>query len=184
MAQYIGGAFATVYGKQTMDEPFDSSAFTKSLGMAEVLAKETQDLLDVPDAAHREDAAQAILRTRLDFSVDLELTVASLGRAADVLARVGMAGVPSPIHLGRLLAMWGSYFGEALIHDYGGRWRLDPKQGNVVLLPRDPLPPVKVNPYGVVEDMIRTRDRTRLARWLAAVQRARQSAEFQLPPVE
>ncbi len=184
MAQYIGGAFVTIYGKQVMGEVLDSSVFTKYLGTAEVLARETQELAEIPQSAHAHDAAQVVVRAKLDFSVDLKFNVGSLEKAAEILTRVGLSGVPSEVHLGRLLALWGSYFGESLIHDFGGQWHLDPRLGNVVLLPRGPLPPIKVNPYGVVEDMMRTGDRSRLGKWLAQIEAARQSTDFQPIVVE
>jgi len=184
MTQYIGGAFVTIYGKQVMGDLLDSSSFTKYLGTAEVLARETQELLEIPQAAHAHDAALVVARAKVDFSVDLEFDIRSLEKAAEILTRVGLSGVPSEVHLGRLLAMWGSYFGESLIHDFGGQWHLDPRLGNVVLLPRSSLPPVKVNPYGVVEDMMRTGDRSRLRQWLAQIESARRSSDFRAVVVE
>ncbi|TLZ86195.1 MAG: hypothetical protein E6K02_06855 [Methanobacteriota archaeon] len=184
MRQYIGGAFVTLYGNPTGGGLPDSSRFTRYLGTAEVLAREGQQLVEIPDSAHAYDAAQVITLAKLDFSVDLEFTVKSLEKAADILTQVGKSGVPPFVQLGRLLAMWGSYFGESLIHDYGGRWFMDPRLGNVILIPRGLLPPVKVIPYGVIEDMIRKGDSSLLGTWLARIESANNSTDFQPSSVQ
>ena len=179
MAMYIGGAFVRLYGKQTHGDELDASAFSKYLGTAEAMEKEGQQLLEIPQSAHEYDAALVVTRSKLDFSVDLEFRVACLSTAAELLARVGVSGLPSAIELGRLLAMWGSYFGQCIIHDYGGRWHMDPKVGEVVLIPRGPLPPVKVSPYRVIERTIRTGNPSLFSDWLGAIEGARKSTDFQ-----
>jgi len=169
-------------------EMTDSSQFPRYLGMGEVLENEDQPLLRVPTIAHAREAAHVIELTERDFGVKLEFGLPSIREAAKILASAGLEGVPpdvpEPVALGRLLSLWGDYFGECLARHYGGTWWEDPKIGLVILIPRGQLPPAKVRPYRVIEYTIRQRNPRLVDDWLSRIEKAKDSTDFGPPFVE
>lgn len=188
MPHYIGGAIVRIYGKLSAGGLLASSEFPAYLGVGEILEREDQGLLSVPAIAHSREAAHVIELTRKDFGVELKLDLPSMREAAKVLASAGLEGIPRDIPdlmgIGRLLSLWGHFFGECLVRQYGGRWFEDPKLGLVILIPRGQLPPAKVRPYRVIECIIREKNPILVDDWLSRIEDAKVSTDFSPPLVE
>ncbi len=184
MPGYIGGAFARLFGKVDFVDDQKASAYLKFLGTAELLLGEGQRRLSTPRAAYQQAANEIIEYARATRGVILEIGIASLPDAATVMNEMAPQGGYSADSLGRLKFLWGAFIGECILKEFGGRWFEDPKIGEVVLIPRGPLPPAKVFPFPVAEHVIRRRGVEGLSRWLDRVKVAKASTDFTPPLVK
>jgi hypothetical protein len=180
MPSYFGGAFVRLYAKARYGDSQDSSEFSSFLGTAEVIEREGQRRLSTPRAAYVQAANEMIDYARDLHAVKLQLGIASLGDAATVMSRMAPPdGYKSGHSLGRAIFLWGSFLGECILTEFGGRWFEDPKIGEVVLIPREPLPPAKVFPFPIAERVIQRREvPAAILAWLERVKEARASTEF------
>lgn len=184
MPGYIGGAFARLFGKIGFGDDQNASAFQKFLGTAELLLSEGQRRLSTPRATYQQAANEMIEYARATRGVNLEVGITSLPDAAIVMSEMAPQGGYSPDSLGRVIFLWGSFIGECILKEFGGRWFEDPKIGEVILIPRGPLPPAKAFPFPVAEHVIRHRGVAALSSWLDRVKDAKTSTDFAPPLVK
>jgi len=184
MPGYFGGAFVRLYAKAFHGDDLGSSVFSRFLGTAEVIEREGQRRLSTPRAAYVQAANEMIDYARDLHGVKLQIGVASLEDAATVMSQMAPADGYSSHSLGRAIFLWGSFLGECILKEFGGRWFEDPKVGEVVLVPRGRLPPAKVFPFPIAERVIRRREvPAAILAWLERVREAKASSEFAPPLV-
>ena len=184
MPDYIGGAFVRLHAKTSYGDDQESSVFSKFLGTAEVVEREGQRLLSTPRAAY-EQAANEMIAYAMDLHrIKLEIGIAWLRDAATVMIEMAPPGGYSSLPLGRAIFLWGSFLGECILKEFEGRWFQDPKIGELVLVPRGPLPPAKVSPFRIAERLIRRKEgAVAVLAWLERVKEAKASTEFAPPLV-
>ncbi len=122
MQGYEGGAFVRLYGRASVGD----SEFGRYLGRGEAVEDRAQPPISFPPSAFHNDALRVVELAKKDFGADLALDLRGLLEGAKVVARVGWGGASDPTQKGRLIFMWGAFFGECLIGQYGGTWGPEP----------------------------------------------------------
>jgi hypothetical protein len=180
MPGYVGGAFVRFYGRN--DE--GDTRFGQYLGRGEAIERRGQQPLYTPPAAYQNDAARVIQLAKTDFGADLEISLRGLREAGKVVARVGWGGVSDPTRKGRLIFMWGAFFGECLIANYHGRWTTDAVGRECVELPRSHLDPLRVNPFHLPELLANHQNENGIEDWLARVEAGLRSSARSVPSID
>jgi len=180
MRGYEGGAFVRLYGRASVGD----SEFGRYLGRGEAVEDRAQPPISFPPSAFHNDALRVVELAKKDFGADLAFDLRGLLEGAKVVARVGWGGASDPTQKGRLIFMWGAFFGECLIAQYGGKWSRNPAGRDVVLLSRGDLAPLTVVPFSLFEKLAMKGD-FRLARdWVIRLGSAIQSPEHSPQPIE
>lgn len=173
MRGYRGGAFVRLYGRTSLGD----SRFEKYLGRGEAVEQRGQIPASTHPAAFRHDALQVVELSKQDFGANLSISLQGLTEGAKLAAKVRWGGASDFFRKGRLIFMWGAFFGECLVAHYRGRWARDPSGYNIVLLPRGNLAPLSVAPFGLFERLADEGDSGIATEWIAGIRSAMESSE-------